>query len=525
VTRGRELAVLALIVALYALSLGRACSYDFVWDDVPEIANDASFDRPLGDGVRLTQTERGAPDLAGLPSLQFAADSYRPLLYATYWVDIRLWGRDAGALHRTSVVLGGLAVVMAWLLARRWLGGPLALVPTAVFALHPLQIEAVAYVSGRGDVLAGLFAMASAYAALRAAERVAAGAGRRGAVAWTVGAALAFALSLLAKESCLALPVAAAAVVAMRCGLRRGWWIAAALVAVAVGYLALRAAVVSTVAHPAFGAGVVGLPGALLEYARVFALPFDLSIERQARDAYVWIGLAVAVVVIAATLWAWRPPVGAASAGVVWAIALIAPAAIAVRTTGVVADRYAYAPLLGAAIAVTAACAAARAGAWRRVAIAAAALWGLMIAAVSWQQVPVWRDMATLYTHAVDMEPDSASAQYRVAVLDMQAGNWDDAAARLARAIELDPRNVDALNNLGVYALRTGDAARAKDLLARAVAANPAHFRSWLNLGLAELALGDRAGGCASIARALAIDPGYAAAAAAAASCTGSNRE
>ena len=476
-TRRLELAVLALIVAAYAVSLGRTASYGYVWDDRPEIESNASFDLPLVEGIKLTQTERAAPTLADLPELQFNYDSYRPLLFASYWADVHLWGRDAGALHRTNVVLGALAILMAYLLARRWLRSPVALVATAVFALHPVQIEAVAYISGRGDLLGALFALAAAYGALRFIDG-----GHR---AWAAAAALAFVCSLASKESLIALPFA---IPFLRTEGRRRWIVAAILLALAVVYLPVRGAIVSTTTRPPYVAGALGLPGVLLEYAKIFVLPFDLSIERQPHALYAWLGLIVLPLLV----------LGRKHPGVIWAAVLLAPSAIAVRSAGIVADRYAYAPLFGLAIAVSAI-------PWKKPVIAAVAVWGALLVVVGWRQVPVWRDVTTLYGHALDMAPDSASANYRVAVLLGEP----DGVPLLERAIELDGSYTPALNNLGVHHLQTGEPARAVQLLQRAVAAQPAHFRSWLNLGLAQIATGDRDAGCKSIARALAINPRY----------------
>ncbi len=507
-----ELAGLALVVVVFAALLGRSASYDYVWDDVPEIAQSAAFDRPLAEGITLTQTQRAVPELAHAPALQFGYDSYRPLLFTSYWCDIHLWGRGPAPLHRTNVLLGALAVLLAYAVARRWLGSPYALIPTALFALHPIQIETVAYISARGDLLAGLFGLATAYAALRAIDTE-----RRGpALAWTAGAGIAFGASLLSKESGLALPLAIGALVATRGAAPRRWWIAVALLALAVAYLPLRGALVTTTTHPPYGEALVGLPGALLEYLRIAVLPLDLSIERLPHPSYIALGWVVAAVVLAGGgLLAKRgraPWVGTALAGAAWALVLLAPSAVALRTTSVVADRYAYAALFGAGITVAAAASGLVTARPRlaRIAATLAAVWALALLVVGWQQVPVWADTLSLYSNAMAMAPDSARAQYRVAVLAIQADRWDLALPRLARALELDPENVEALNNLGVYQLRTMPA-DAEATLRRAVVAAPAHYRAWLNLGLAQLAQGHHDAGCASIARALAIDPGYAA--------------
>jgi tetratricopeptide (TPR) repeat protein len=508
VTRPRyELPVLAAIVVAYLVSFGRSCDDGYVWDDVPEIARSAALERPLADGLRLTQVERSDANL-DTPALQLGYDSYRPVAFASEWLDVALWGRDAGALHRTNVALGALAIALAYLAARRWLRSPRALIAVAVFALHPAQIEAVAYLSARADLLAGVFALASLYAALRVADAARGGA----AVGWAIAAAVALALAMLSKESAVGVPVAVAAIAWGRAPRRRALALVGALVAVVAGCWLLRGAVVATHASPPYAAALADAAGVLVEDLRVVALPFDLSIARAA-DHHVALGWLAAAAVLAIAVRARPRPAAPWLGGLVWAVVLVAPSIVAVETLDVVADRYLYAAMFGVGVVIAEALgAAAVRPALRRWAIIAAAGWGALLVVVGWIQVPVWHDMRALYEHAAALAPDSASAQYRVAYLDVEDGRWDLAVPRLEHAIELDPREVSALNNLGVWHLREGRPTLAQLLFARAIASNPAHFRSWLNLGLAEIAQGEREAGCAYVRRSLEILPSYAAA-------------
>jgi tetratricopeptide (TPR) repeat protein len=503
---------LALILAVYLLTYGRAATYAFVWDDVAEIQQSALFDRPLLDGISATQTERQDPGLTELASIRLAYDSYRPLLFTSYWLDVQLWGRSALAMHLVNLVLGALAVLCVHALARRLLGASaIAFVPAAIVAFHPLQVEAVVYISGRGDLLAGLFALCTALCVLRALDARTA--------LWSALAALAFAASLFTKEACIGLPLAIAALLWAKQQLRARWWIVVLLIGVALGYLLVRRLVVVPTTSSAVLDGIAVVPGLCLEYARLVLLPFDLSTERLHDPRYVVAGWVVAALLAGVLVLAWRRRVAlsrVALAGSVWFVALLAPSAVAIAgSTRVLADRYAYAALAGAAIALTAVAAAvvrARPRLGQPIAIAAA-LWGLLLVAVAWLQVPVWRDNHTLYAHAVAMTPNSSEAHYRLAYLAARDDDWEHAIPLLERAIELDPRNVRALSNLGVGLLRTGRPADAEAMLARAVATNPGAFRAWFNLGLARLALGKQAEGCSAIARALEINPTYAQAA------------
>jgi hypothetical protein len=510
--------ILVAIIAGYGLLCGRAAGYDFVWDDVPEIARAEAFDGPLLDALRMTQVERIDPALAHTQGVVLAYDSYRPLLVASYWLEVHAWGRRPGPMHVDNLVLGAIGIVLAYALARRLVAPPLALAAVAIFALHPIHVEAVVYISGRGDLLAGVLALAAALAAVRAIE-----AGPRGRrIAWTAAAGLGFALSLLAKEACIGLPVALVAL-GWALGARpRHAVIAGVLAAVAVAVVSLRAAVIATSSNLAVGAAVARLPAIGLAYLRGVLLPLDLSTDRPLDPAYVvpgWIvaGGVIVAVAVAVVRRGWPARLAPGLAGLVWWAALVAPSGVAILATGVVSDRYLYAPLLGLAIALVAAAAAiVRARpALRRPVVPAALVWGALIGFVAWQQVAVWRDEPTLEVHAVAAAPGSGAAHWRLGTMYAQAGQWNEAIAELRIAAELEPANHHALDNLGVALLRQGRNAEAAEVLARAVAACPApsSFRPLYNLGVARLALGDRAGGCAALRRAVAIRPDYGAAA------------
>lgn len=508
--------MLAAILLAYLLLLGRALSYDFVWDDVHEIENNRTFDQPLSEGLGKTQTARTDPALVELSMVELAYDSYRPLLFASLWLDFQLWGRDPVALHAVNVLLGAIAIVLAYAIGRRWLGGTLALVPTALFALHPVQIEAIAYVSGRGDVLAGVFALLALLASLRAVD-----ASTRGrALAWSALGSVSFAASLLSKESYIGLPLVIAAVLVVSGRFRTRWWIAVAFVIAAMAYLVLRAQLVTSTGNQTLRAGIYGLPGVWIEYLRIVALPFDLSTERLRDSRYVVPGVVLALASICLAGYCARRGACSTSVkniyiGVVWMAVLVAPAAVPIVSTNVVADRYFYLPLLGLGVAVTAG--AVLAIAWRprlrRLLAILGALALVLWLFVGWRQVPVWRDNSSLYLNAVAMTPGSSMAHYRVGYLHAQHGQWDEATNRFLHAVALNPRNVVALNNLGVAFLRTGQPANAVAPLDAAIKVNPAHFRAWLNLGIALWSVGERVRGCESIDRALTIHPGYATAA------------
>lgn len=509
--------LLAIAIAYVAL-FARAIGFDYVWDDVHEIAQNPTLDGPLVGGLGATQMAKNDAALVELANLELAYDSYRPLLFASYWADVHLFGRGPAPLHATNLALGLLAIGLAYRVARRWLRDDRwALIVPALLALHPIAVEPVAYISGRADVLAAVFALAAIELALAAIDREATG----GAIARALGAAGLFAASLASKEGAVALPLVVLALAAVRGRLARRWWVALALAVAGGAYLAVRAQIVtaSAVGSGATGGAIRILPDVWLGYLRTAIAPIALSSEHRptAMGLVGWVVVvALAGVVVLGLVRAgrtWRTHALATVAiGLAWMALLVAPAAVAIQMTGVIADRYLYLPLVGLGLALAAALRALAGSPRARAVYVGVGAWGLALVVLAALQVGTWRDNRALYQRAVDMEPDSSEAQYRRAYLDVLADDWQAALPRLTRAVELDDHNTRALNNLGVGLLRIGDFADAEPVLAKAVEQNPAYFRSWLNLGLARAELGRRAEGCAAIARALAINPSYAAA-------------
>ena len=125
-------------------------------------------------------------DVSGLwaiwffPSAIEAEEHYWPLVYTTFWLEHKLWGFDPMGYHIVNVLLHLGNTLLVWHLMRR-LAVPGAWVVAAVFAVHPLHVESVAWVIERKDVLSGLFYLAAALTWMRFAEQP-----RRGRYAWSL---------------------------------------------------------------------------------------------------------------------------------------------------------------------------------------------------------------------------------------------------------------------------------------------------------------------------------------------------
>ena len=130
----------------------------FVWDDIPCIKTDP---------VR---------EVSGLWQIWFSPGAieneyhYWPLVYTTFWLEHKLWGFDPTGYHIINVMLHLANTLLLWHLLRR-LVVPGAWIVAAVFAVHPLHVESVAWVIERKDVLSGLFYLGAALVWMRFVEQ------------------------------------------------------------------------------------------------------------------------------------------------------------------------------------------------------------------------------------------------------------------------------------------------------------------------------------------------------------------
>ncbi len=151
------------LVLLTLVAYSRALPAGFVWDD--------------DDYVTHNPTLRSTEGLARIWTEPGAVPQYYPLVHTTYWLEYRLWGLEPAGYHAVNVALHAAVALLWWLVLRR-LGLPGAWLAAAVFAVHPVHVESVAWVTERKNVLSGLFYLLAFLAYLRYRPPGAAGAQR-----------------------------------------------------------------------------------------------------------------------------------------------------------------------------------------------------------------------------------------------------------------------------------------------------------------------------------------------------------
>ena len=517
--RARFLASAA-IVAVAFLAYAPALQGGLVMDDRALLADAGSVERVsdlLGRGVFS-----GVRDYGGY---------YRPLTTLSFVVEARLGWDGPAQRHATNVLLHAAVAVAAFLLLAAVLDpagpAPIPFAGALLFAVHPLGVDAVDPITGRGDLLAVLLLLLSWLALERG--------GRRG---W-IGGAVLFGLALLSKESAAVLPglvaagvVAASGLTATRPDLRRRAGHLASLLVVLGLYLAARVLVLGAFLEPGLpdpldnplagagtGARLVGTTAGWLEGARLLVWPVAASPDYSSgalvpasslTDPSALAGWALALAAVAASLVLARRG-GAAFLGI--AILLIAwlPAANLLFIAPVLfAGRVLYLPVLGLTLLLAAAGAAASRQHPRGRQVPAVLALLLIIAwtAVTWSRHATYVDDLALWGEAVERTPGNAKAWYNLGNARLRDADAAGAMHAWSAALRLHPDLAVGWSNLGVARAAQGDEAGAAESFRRALEADPALAQAHAGLGSLLLRSGDLAAGRRHLLLSLAWDPG-----------------
>ena len=465
---------------------------------------------------------------------------YRPITTLSFAVDRALAGGFRPAwFHAVNVLLHGAIAALVVLLALR-LGLPAwaGLFAGALFAVHPVHVEAVASVVGRSEILAAGFGLGAILCGAAARRDP----GRRGRVAAWAAAAL-FLLAMLSKESAFVLPAIAWLFdrTSPAGAKHHGRTLAGGAIAAAAIALLLRAHAlgglggtpIPFVDNPAASAGPwqgrLAAVAVLPRIARLLVWPHPLSADysyaqiplpQGLLDPMLLLGLVLAagVTIAGLRLLPRDRTLGFALLFVPLSLALTCNLLVFIGT--LLAERLLYLPSVGVCLAAGAL--AARAGAAadrprpRRSAAAGRALLAvglLAVAAGAWgtlRRVGDWRDDFSLYESAARVSPRSARIRYNLGNAWLRRARFGEAETEYRRALEVYPEFADATGNLGFALLQQGRAAEAIAPLTTAANRQPRNAEVRVNLGSARRALGDRPGARAEFEAALQIQPGSA---------------
>lgn len=435
----------ALVVALSIAAFLPALGHDFVnWDDDQNFLKNPGY-RGLG------------PRQLGWMLTAFHIGHYTPLTWLTLGLDYSLWGMDARGYHSTNVFLHAATALVFYFLGFRLLRLAAqdrvdetslrigAATAALVFAVHPLRVESVAWVTERRDVLSGLFFVSAILAYLKAVGG--GGQVRRG---WYCGTVGLFGAALLSKASTVPLPAVLLLLDVYplrRLGGASGWLVRRVLVEkLPFLLLAIPAVVVALLALLPLGntPTLEQLPLAFRAMVAVYGLafyliktvlPLDLSPLYQLPITVTWLHFAIVIAGSVTAVTVRRACPAFTAAWCSYVLILLPVLRIVQGGPQIVADRYSYLSCLGWAL--LAGGAAARKWAGAGVVRAVAAAWILALAAMTWQQTEIWRSSATLWSHAVSVNPESRAAHANLARAYAAEGRTAPAVAHYEETLRL----------------------------------------------------------------------------------------
>jgi Tfp pilus assembly protein PilF len=443
-------------------------------------------------------------------------------MWWSHMLDFALFGPRPGWHHLVNVLFHAADTLLLFALLLRMTGRlwRSALV-AALFALHPLHVESVAWLAERKDLLCALFWLLSVGAYVEYARE---GSRRKRQRCYALALGF-FALGLMSKPMVVTLPLVLLLLdfwplqrfsgPRVPAGLIREKWpfLALTLVSCVVTFLTVRSGnhIASSEAIP-WSLRLANVPVAYVRYLGKVVWPSPLVVLYPMPGHWpAWQVIGATLVILLLT---WAVLLGARWAGYLvfgWFMFL----GTLVPTIGLVsvgsqsiADRYMYLPSIGLFTAVVWLVAeVTRRWSNRAVILGGAAVASLLALGIAARvQVHYWRDTETLWRHCLAAGAESVMAHYSLGRELMNSGRVDEAMTEFQNGLPLDAGHVDAMMDLGVAFAHRGQLGMATNWLARAVRVAPGYSKARVNLALALLQAGDAAGAERQCTEAIRLD-------------------
>ncbi len=514
--RNSLLAVLLLLITLLAYI--PAIQGGFIWDDDSYVTEN--------------QTLRSLKGLKKIWVDPNSTPQYYPLVFSTFWLEYRLWGLNPTGYHLVNVLLHALSTLLLYRLLL-YLNLPGAWLAAAVFALHPVNVESVAWVTERKNVLSGFFYFASAlclfrFFGLKGAKE------NKSTLWWYASGLLLFACALLSKTVTSTLPAAMLLVL---------WWKRGRLTGREVALLA-----------PFFVLGLsMGLATAWLEKHHVGAvgLEWDLSfVERlliAGRALWFYLGKLIwpwelifnyprwqvdasvwwqyiyptGVLLVVFALWLFRKRLGHGPlVGVLFFCGTLFPALgffdVYPFRYSFVADHFQYLACVGLIALLVGVITKAASRYNKRITSSFGLIILLLLGWRTWHQGYIYNDIETLWSDTIEknsrswmahnnlgialagqgrfdqaidhynevlrIKPDHDKAHYNLGNAYVGQGNFDEAIKHYSEALRIRPDNEEVHNNLGIAFAGQGKFEEAIHHYLEALRIKPDHGKAHNNL-------------------------------------------
>lgn len=458
------------------------------------------------------------------------AANWHPLTVLSHMADCSAYHLFAGGHHLTNILLHSVDVVLLFVLIRRMTGGFLpGVVSAALFAWHPLNVESVAWIAERKNVLSTLFFILTLLAYLRYGKNP-----KPSTYALTL---ILFALGLAAKPMLVTLP--------FLLFLLDYWPLQRAfpeqkpstqprtssipfLLLEKVPFLALSAAdciityvsqiregTIQSLASVSLAWRLMNIPVAYVTYLEKTFWPIKLGLLYSFPEKLPVISGAISLVLLligTVAAWHWREKFRWLMVGWFWFLGTLIPV-IGVVQSGVQswADRHAYVPLMGIFLIIG--CGVNELWISRPtfrpcIALGVAAFLCFCVV-LTRQQIGYWRDSVTLFSRAVAINPGNPYAQYLLGAALNGQGRFAEAVEHFAMAARITPQNGDYQYNLGLDLINIGKPAEAEEPLSLALKENPNDPALHNTLGVALMQSGKPHEAEQEFSQAIALRPDY----------------
>lgn len=478
--RKRWIAWGLLLLTLLAYSRVMTCGY--IWDD----------DFYVTSNPVITTGMQGLADAWLKPG---STPQYYPLVFTTFWLEHQLWGLWAGGYHLVNVLLHGLAAILLMQVLRK-IGLPLwpATLAAMLFAVHPVQVESVAWITERKNVLSAVCYLSAAWCYLGFDEK-------RDGRLW-FAALLLFMLALLSKTVACTLPAALLLYV---------WF--------KRGKLTLRD-ILPTVPFWFIGIGM-GLVTVYMEKTHVGASGNEWQLDAFQRFLLAGRALTFYTFKIAwpspliftypkwqidsTVWWQWLFALGALAVlgsevarsiqthrrgrtfALLFFTGTLFPALgffdVFPFTYSYVADHFQYLASIGLITLIAIALA-------RQPLIALSVV--LVFTLLTWHQTAAYKDAKTLWLDTIAKNPNAWMAHTNLGVIHIQEGDEPAAIASFEKALKIKPDYAEALANRGAIAILHERYEEAQQWLSKALASRDNFYRAHLNMALVQARLGHR---------------------------------
>ncbi len=471
------------------------------------------------------------------------APDFWPMTNSTFWIEWRLWGRHPGGYHAVNLILHITESLLIWIILRK-LSIPGAFLVAVIFAVHPVNVESVAWIAQRKNAMAMLFFLLSILWYLKAdssAVRQKPSASRfpksdvssfilhpSSFGAWYWLSLAAFILAMLSKGSVAILPVLLLGIVWWRRPLtigdlaRIGPFLMVGTLLTVVNLWFQTHGAESVVRTAGFIERLLGACGAVWFYLYKAILPIDLAFvyprwRIETGNLLWWLPL-LATAAGTTLLWlyrkGWSRPFLFA-----WGFFLTALLPVMGFTNvgfmkySLVADHYQHLAIIGVVALSSAGISQwrERAGNKRRrlpTAVALAAVCAL--AFLTWRQSGLYHGPITLYKATLEKNPECSMAHYNLGRELAQLGQMREAAEQFRQALIIDPDYADAENNLGFALDHMGQTAEAIEHYRKALQLNPNYAEAHNNWGVALFVSGRPHEAIEHYKQALLLKSGYA---------------